>query len=150
MEVILNQTVDKLGRAGEVVKVKPGYARNYLLPNNIALVANKQNLALVEKIKEKQKTIEEKERAELTALAEKLKKVPCEIEVLIGEEGKMFGSVTAQDIADVYKEAGYTLEKKKIQLVQPIKEAGEHDVEIRLSMDVVVPIKVKVIGKEKA
>lgn len=148
MEVILNKSVENLGRAGVVVKVKNGYARNYLLPKNIALAASPENLNLISKIQERQKAVEEKERLGMMALAEKLQKVPCKIEVLVGEEGKMFGSVTAQDIAKLFKDAGFTVEKKKIHLKNPIKTVGEHEAEIKLSVDVTTFIKVTVTGKE--
>lgn len=150
MEVILNRSVENVGRAGDVVKVKDGFARNYLLPQKMALEASKQNLALVNKIQEKQKIVEEQERSEMAALAEKLQKIPCEIEVLIGEEDKMFGSVTAQDIAQVFKDAGCEVEKRKIHLKEPIKTVGDHDVEIKLAIDVVANIKVKVTGKQSS
>ncbi len=147
MQVILNKSVEALGRAGDVVKVKDGYARNYLLPREIALLASKENLALVAKIQKKQEIIEEKERVEMSSLAEKIQKVPVELAVLIGEEGKMFGSITATDIAKVLKEAGFDVEKKRIHIKEPIKTVGDHEVDIRLSVDVTTQIKVKVSEK---
>lgn len=148
MEVILSKTVEKVGKAGEVVKVKNGFARNYLLPQNLALVANKQNLALVESIKAKRKALEEKDRAEKESLAKELEKIPCQIEMLVGEEEKLFGSVTTQDIAKVFKDAGHKIDKKTIQLKEPIKSLGDHEVEIKLSGEVSARIKVSVTGKQ--
>jgi len=150
MEIILNKTIEKVGKAGEVIKVKNGFARNYLLPQKLALVANRQNMALVDKIKAKRVAEEEKDRAEKTEIAQNLEKVPCKIEVLIGEEDKMFGSVTSQDIAKVFKEAGHKVEKRFIHLKEPIKTLGEHIVEIKLASDVVANIKVEVIAKKSS
>ncbi len=148
MQIILNKSVANLGRAGDVVKVKDGYARNYLLPQKMALAASKENMTLVSKIQEKQKAIEEKERVEMSALAKTLESVVCELEVLVGEEGKMFGSVTASDIAEIFKNAGHPVDKRKIQIKQPIKAVGDHEAEIKLSVDVSAQIKVKVSGKQ--
>lgn len=148
MQIILNKSVANLGRAGDVVKVKDGYARNYLLPQKMALAASKENMTLVSKIQEKQKAIEEKERVEMSALAKTLEEVVCELEVLVGEEGKMFGSVTASDIAEIFKSAGHPVDKRKIHIKQPIKAVGDHEAEIKLSVDVSAQIKVKVSGKQ--
>ena len=145
MEVILEKTVPKLGLVGSVVKVTDGYARNYLLPQGLAVVATKHNVSLVEK---RIKTIREqelKEQAEAKTLAEKLEGVSVNIEVKASEDGKLFGSVTSREIADALVSKGYELDKKCVSLDDPIKFLGVYTVNLKLHALVHTDIKVWVI-----
>lgn len=145
MKIILKSTIEKLGVAGDIVNVKDGFARNYLIPCNFASEATHGALKAWEYEK---KSIEKREDALKTTaqeLAEKLEKLDVTIPVTVGEEDKMFGSVTSQQIADLIKEQGIEIDKRKILLEAPIKSLGTFDVEIKLHPKVVGKIKVWVV-----
>ena len=145
MEVILLKEHESLGEIGDIVKVKPGYARNYLFPKGIAVRSSKQNVALA---KEQKKTIQKRADRESKAnqeLAGELAKVEISIEVEVGEEDKMFGSVTNLDIHKALTEKDINIERQSILLDQPIKELGVHNVPIKLSNGQKQEIKVYVI-----
>ena len=144
VQVILSEDVHALGDAGEVVSVKPGYARNYLFAQGKAMPATAER---INKVKHQQRVIAEKRARELTDLESvkaKLDATTLEIEAQAGDEGKLFGSVTAQNLAELLSQKGLTVDRRKIVLQEPIKTIGEHTVAIRLRSDVVAEFKVTV------
>ena len=145
MEVILKEDIPNVGKMGEVVRVRDGYARNYLLPRGLVLVANKKNL----KTYEHQKRVVESQKARVqkhaNTLSDKLKDVALVIPARAGEEGRLFGSVTNMDIEKALKAQGVEVERRKIHLAEPIKALGEYEVPIRLTADVQANIKVSVV-----
>ena len=144
MKVILKQDVEKLGKAGDIVKVAPGYGRNYLVPRNIAVEATPGNIKVVEieRIAHARRDQHEKESASL--LAGEIVKITVNLQRKTGEGGSLYGSVTALDIADFLTTQKIDIDKRKIQLEEPIKTVGEYQVPIRLHREVTVPIKVVV------
>jgi large subunit ribosomal protein L9 len=146
MEVILTEDVAKLGHAGELVKVKPGFARNYLLPRGMALLATAGRIADIE---HKKRVIDEAQRrlvGSLEAVAKRLGAVELEFQMQAGEEGKLFGSVTAADIHRQLVDRGFDVERRKIDLDSPVKQVGEYQVPIRLHRQVVTEIKIRVVS----
>ena len=146
MRVILTEDIPKLGEAGEVVKVKPGYGRNYLIPQGLAQLATEGR---VNEIEHNKRVIEERVRKEVTvheATAARLAGVSLEFEMQSNEEGKLFGSVTSSDIQERLAGQGFEVDRRKIELGEHIKQLGEHDVKIRLHREVRVEIVVKVIS----
>jgi len=146
MEVILNESIESLGKAGDIVNVSDGYARNYLIPKGIAIVANKKNLVQIEKQRAAILERAAKVRQEFEALAEQLSKIDIEIPVKVGEEEKLYGSVTSMDIARAIEEKGYQVDRKKIVLTEPIKALGEYEIPVKLSPDVTATVKVRVVA----
>lgn len=144
MKIILLQSVRGLGDPGQIVNVKSGYARNYLIPNDLAIYATKSSISQAEYQIEKSKELEAKRIAELQEVCTKLNKVSLKYELQTSEEDKLFGSVTPQMICDQLLESGYKIEKKDIAIPDPIKSIGSHFVDIYLHKDVVAKIKVKV------
>jgi large subunit ribosomal protein L9 len=145
MKVILRQNVETLGEIGEVVDVKNGYARNYLIPKKLAYAALKGNVKALE---EEKKTFERKRQQELhdaEKLSAELEKVSVSIPVQVGEEDKIFGTVTSQMIADALKEKGFDLDKRKIEIQEPIKALGIYTIGIKLHSSVNANIKVWVV-----
>jgi len=148
MKIILNKTYDGLGNEGEIVKVKNGYARNYLIPLGIAKNATEDNIAAINKeieIREKQ---DAKNRENLTALIKQLNKLSLKFELKAGEDDKLFGSVTAQMISDAISEQGYTVDKKEIEIAEPIKHVGKYFVNVNLGVDLEAKIKLKVTAQK--
>lgn len=150
MEVILKQDVKTLGRSGDVVKVKEGYARNFLLPQKKAVMADSGNRKLIEDLKRKQQLRAEKERQEAKELAEKISKLTCTITKQAGDEkegkeSKLFGSVTAMDIAQALAHEGLAIDKKDILLAEPIKQLGTYKVDVKLHTDVKATVTVKIV-----
>ncbi|PRP90167.1 50S ribosomal protein L9 [Enhygromyxa salina] len=146
LQIILTQDVESLGRAGELVRVKPGYGRNYLLPRGFALLATKSNLAQLEHHRREIAAAQAKVRAEHEAQASQLKEAVVSIPRKVGAEDKMYGSVTTKDIAEALAAQNVMVDRKLIKLPEPIKLVGEHEVEVRFSADVSVSLKVQVIG----
>ena len=144
MKIILLQSVRGLGDPGQLVNVKSGYARNYLIPNDMAIYATKGNISQAEFQIAKTKEIEEKRIAELQEVCNKLNKVTLKYELQASEEDKLFGSVTPQMISEQLLENGFNVEKKDIAIPDPIKSIGSHYVDIFLHKDVVAKVKVKV------
>ncbi len=145
MLVILKENVENLGRIGDVVKVADGYARNFLIPNRKVVAANEKNLSAIEHQK---KMLEKKRAAEKLSAEETSKKISgftCNISRKTGEKDKLFGSVTAGDIADALKAGGIEVEKRSIHIPAPIKALGVHSVEIKLLPEVVANLKVWVV-----
>ena len=148
IEVILTTDVPKLGEAGNVVRVRPGYARNYLLPQGKALLATR---ARVRELEHKRRVIEEKVRKEVgahEAVAQRLGETQLEFTMKAGEEGKLFGSVTSAQLVQLPAEKGFEIDRRKIALDDPIKEAGEHHVSIRLHPSVTAQVSVTVRPEE--
>jgi large subunit ribosomal protein L9 len=145
MEVILREHVDNLGRRGEVVKVADGYARNYLLPRKLALVATEGNKQQIERERAKFEAREAEERKTADAVAVRLANVEVEIRRKVGETEVLYGSVTSADIAEALAANGFEIDRRKLHLQEPIKKLGEYDVPLRLHRDVILPIKVKVM-----
>ena len=145
MEVILTQDVDNLGDAGEVVKVKAGYGRNYLLPRGYALVATRGNMSQLEHHKRRIAAEQAKRRSEYEAKAKQLAGVSVAIPRAVGDEDKLFGSVTNKDIAEALEQQDIQLDRKLIKLSDPIKAVGTLEVEVRFTSDVKVQLKVTVV-----
>jgi len=148
MEVILKETISSLGKAGDIVNVAPGYARNYLLPYGKAILADPKNVAQMERQRAAILERAAKELQELEALASQLDGVEVTLPVRVGEEGKLYGSVTAMDIAKAVEEQGFTLDKRKVQLGEPIRSLGDYDVQVKLAPDLVATLKVHVVPME--
>jgi large subunit ribosomal protein L9 len=145
MEIILRQAVENLGKPGDVVKVKSGYARNYLLPHGLAFEATPGNLKRIQQERERLEAAENERRSAAQGLAEKLEQVSLTFSARVGEEGKLFGSVTASDIAQQLETQGFHVEKRQIDLHEPIKALGVYRVPIRLHADVNPEVRVWVI-----
>jgi large subunit ribosomal protein L9 len=146
--VILREDIPRLGDAGEVVKVRPGFARNFLLPQGKAILATE---AKVKALEHHQRVIAEKTTREKKALATekaRVEAIALEITVNVGEEGKLFGSVTAAQIAELLEAKGITVDRRKIELTEPIREAGEHRVPLRLHRDVIAQLRLTVKAAE--
>ncbi len=148
VDIILREDVYKLGAAGDLVSVKPGYAHNYLLPQGKAALATKQR---VEELEHQKRVIAEKlarELKDLNALKHKLQSTAIEFEAQAGDEGKLFGSITAQQIAEQLGEKGLEVDRRKIELAEPIKTVGAHTVIIKLRGDLGAELKVTVTAAE--
>lgn len=145
MEIILRQGVENLGKPGDVVKVKAGYARNYLLPHGLAYEATPGNLKRIQQERERLEAAENDRRTAAQGLAEKFEQVSLTFSARVGEEGKLFGSVTAADIAQQLEAQGFHVEKRQIDLHEPIKALGVYRVPVRLHADVKPEVRVWVI-----
>jgi large subunit ribosomal protein L9 len=148
MKVILAENIQSLGRIGEVVRVAPGYARNYLLPKGIAMEATEKNVRDLDHKKRVLAQKGEKIRVQMLSLAEKLNHVKVSLRRKVAEEDKLYGSVSVVDIAHLLGEQGFTIDRKDIRLAQPIKQLGEFSVSIRVDADVSAEIKV-IVDKEE-
>ncbi|NLC11157.1 MAG: 50S ribosomal protein L9 [Firmicutes bacterium] len=144
MKVILLQEVPKLGSAGDVVNVADGYARNYLIPRKMAEAATQSRLKELAQRQEKQERIEQQNLAQAQNAASKMKDLTLKIKAKAGEGGRLFGSITNADIADLLGKEGFTVDKKKIDLEEPIKSVGDFVVNIKLHREVTVPVKIQV------
>lgn len=145
MEIILKETIDTLGEEGDIVKVKPGYARNFLIPRSKAVIANKANRTLLEQEFNVINARKERNRGESDALSKKLAAATVVIEQRVGEENKLYGSVTAADIADKLAEQNVTIDKRKIMLEEPIKTLGETSVNIKIGYQMTAAVKVNIV-----
>jgi large subunit ribosomal protein L9 len=148
MKIILKQDEPKLGSAGDVVTVKDGYARNYLIPRGIAVVADKSNLNILQQDLNALELKKNKDKRIAEKFADKLASASITAKVKAGEEDKIFGSVTTQDIAELLKEKGFDIDRKKIELAEPIKELGVFQIPLRLHQDVEAKIKLWVIKED--
>ena len=144
MKIILLKSYENLGKVGEIVNVKPGFARNYLIPNKIASLATDQNIKALEVFLKSQENKEAKNRINLEALSKKLNSLTLKFDVQVGEDEKLFGSVTSQMISDELADKGYTVDKKEIVLEDTIKELGNFKIAINLGYELDTKIKVKV------
>jgi large subunit ribosomal protein L9 len=148
MEVILREDIEKLGNRGSVVKVAPGYARNFLIPRRLAVAATDANKKIVAQEREAWLRKEAKLKTEADDLAKLLSAVTLTISQRAGEEGHLFGSVTSKDIAEALEKQNFNIERKKIQLEENIRQVGEHKVPIRLYRDVTAEITVNVVAEQ--
>ena len=144
VQVILNEDVPNLGRTGDVVKVRPGFARNYLFPRKLAVEANPKSLHAFEHHKRIALAKREVQKGEASELKRKLEALTISIGAHAGEEGKLFGSVTNIDIERALREQGFSVERRKIHLAEPIKQLGEFTVPVRLQPEVEASLKVEV------
>lgn len=149
MQVILTQDVDNLGKAGELVSVKPGYGRNYLVPNGFAVSATVRNKNRLEHEKALIERKVAKERASATDLAVKINAMTLQFERVVGEDEKLFGSVTSRDIADQLKKAGVQIDHRWVALEGSIKALGKYETTVKLGAGVVATLKFWVVGKDK-
>jgi large subunit ribosomal protein L9 len=147
-KVILREDVAKLGSAGDLVAVKPGYARNFLVPNGKAIFATESSVKMLEHDRRVIADRLAKELKDVRAISHKLKSMVIEIQRRAGEDGKLFGSVTSQNVVDLIAEKGVTLDRRKIQLPESIKEVGEHKIEIKLHSEVESSVKLIVSIEE--
>src|SRR3954470_1114696 len=149
MEVILREHVEHLGRRGDVVKVASGYARNYLLPRNLALAVTDNNKRQIEREKKLAEARDMEEKAQAEAIAQRLAQLDIEIARRVGENDTLYGSVTSQDIAQALKDKGFEIDRRKIVLADPIKALGETTVPVKIHRDVTAQVRVKVVGEAK-
>ena len=147
MEVILREHVDNLGRRGEIVKVADGYARNYLLPRKLALLATDGNKQRIAKERVKFEAVEAEERKIADAMAARMNNLELQISRKVGETEALYGSVTSSDVGEALAKKGFEVDRRKIQLQEPIKRLGEFDIPIRLQRDVTATIKLKVVAE---
>ena len=148
MKVVLLESMEGIGSVGQEVKVKDGYARNYLIPRGLALMASDKNIkAFKDKIQAKVKT-EAKTREHAQKFADELQAVTLKFAVKTGQEGKLFGSVTSQNIFEALQEKGFEVDKKKIALAEPIRHVGVHEVSVRLFPGVAAAVKVEVTPED--
>ena len=149
MQVILTQDVDNLGKAGELVSVKPGFGRNYLVPRGLAVSATVRNKNRLDHEKKVIESKVAKERASATEIAAKINVMTLQFERIVGEDEKLFGSVTNRDIQEQLKRAGVEIDHRVIQLDQAVKALGKYEVPVRLAAGVVATLKFWVVGKDK-
>ena len=147
MEVILLENIERLGTRGQIVKVADGYGRNYLLPKKMAVAATQQNRKWVDQQRVRFLKLEAKEKADAEDLSKLMQDVTVSFTRKAGEQGTLFGSVTAMDVADSLASQGYRIDRRKIQLGAPLKVIGEYDVPIKLHRDVTATIKLKIEGE---
>jgi large subunit ribosomal protein L9 len=144
MQIILQEDVEKLGTRGQVVEVKEGYARNFLLPRKLALEASAGNMKLLEKMRAKFAKKEATEKGDAQKLAELLAGVSLELTRKAGENDQLFGSVTSADVSDALAAKGFTIDKRKITLAEPIKVVGEYEIPIKLHREIIASVKLSV------
>ena len=145
MEIILIEAIKGMGIEGDIITVADGHARNYLIPKGFAIQANSSNLKKINDIKRRQLTREKKELEAAQKLAEKITTLSCTIPVQVGEDDKLFGSVTTQDIAKALDNEGIEVDRRKIHLEEPIKELGVFTVDVKLHTEVTAVVKVWVV-----
>ena len=148
MEVILREDIEKLGSRGQVVNVAPGYARNFLLPKRLAVPATAGNKKIVEQERQAHLRREAKAKSEAQDLAQLVNGVTITIAQKAGENDQLFGSVTAKDIADALAAKNYTIDRRKVELEEPIKQLGEFKVPVRLHREVTAEVTVQVVREE--
>jgi large subunit ribosomal protein L9 len=147
MEVILNQDVEKLGKAGSVIKVKDGFARNFLIPKGLAMAVTSANLKKLEQERQKKTDQLEKIRQQSLKLKERLHGFSLTIPALVQEEDKLYGSVSGQDIAEALREEGFDIDKERIILEQAIKSLGIYEIPIKLHPEIIATVKVWIVKK---
>jgi large subunit ribosomal protein L9 len=147
MKVILREDVPEVGQAGEKVEVKSGFGRNYLFPRNLAIPATKANLRAIGEVRKQKELREKKRRRAAEVIKDKIEKLSLSVEVLVGEEDKLYGSVTNADIAELMKEEGVIVDKRAIELETPIKVLGVYTVPVKIDKDVTAELRLWVIKK---
>lgn len=150
MELILREDVPKLGRRGDVVQVRDGYGRNFLLPKKLAMPANAGNRKVVEQMKVAAVRREASEKGEAEQLAKLLASVTVSIARKAGETGTLFGSVTSLDVAEALEQAGYQIDRRKIEMEDPLKQLGEFQVPVRLHREVTASVAVHVVAEKES
>jgi len=145
IKVVLSEDVENLGSSGDVVRVRPGYARNFLIPRGLAVPATASNLARVDELKRAAASRAQKELAGAEEQAKKIGGVSVKIARAVGDENKMYGSVTTRDIEEAFAKAGVEIDRKKLALAEPIKNLGLHEVALKLHPKVSVQLKVEVV-----
>lgn len=148
MELLLKKNVDKLGKIGDVVKVKKGYARNYLMPKGLATNVSPANLKQIEKEKTKMELLLKEDRQRLAGILEKLSAASCTIPAKANEEGRLFGSITSVHIAEALAKAGYPVDQEMVKLDSPIKVCGEFEATIALNIEMQTKCKVTVVNED--
>ncbi|HEY3884246.1 MAG TPA: 50S ribosomal protein L9 [Vicinamibacterales bacterium] len=149
MEVILREHVDNLGRRGDVVKVAAGYARNYLLPRKLALAVTENNRRQIDREKKAADVRETEEKAAAEAVAQRLSQLEIEIPRRVGEHDTLYGSVTSADIAHALQTKGFDIDKRKVQLAEPLKAIGESVVAVKIHRDVTAQVRIKIVPEAK-
>jgi len=144
MKVILTKDLDNLGSAGALVDVKTGYGRNYLLPRNLAVLATAKNMRQLEHQKSGILARAAKEKQNMTAIAQKISAIEVKFTRKVGDQNKLFGSVTSKDVHEQLVAQGYPIERKQVHMPEPLKEVGTHEVEVKLHPEVTVKLKVTV------
>ena len=144
LQVILKQDVDKLGQAGELVRVKPGFARNFLLPRGLAVVATGANIAQIEHERRLALALAEKQRKLAQGSAAQIEGLTIEIPMQVGEGDRLFGSVTSRDVASALHSRGIEIDRKRLQLPDTIKSVGDYDITVKLGQDVTATFKLRV------
>jgi large subunit ribosomal protein L9 len=147
IKVVLQKDVDNLGSGGDVVRVRPGYARNYLIPRGLAVPATAANLLRVDELKKAAAALAHKSLAEAQEQQRKIEAVAVKIERSVGDEGKMYGSVTTRDIELAFAAAGVSIDRKRILLPEPLKSLGLAEVPVRLHAQVTAKLRVEVVKK---
>jgi len=150
MKVILQETVEGLGHVGDLLDVSDGFARNYLLPRRKALEASSRNVKALEHVKRVSAEKARKEKQQIEAVAKKISAVSLTVTAQVGKDDKMFGSVTVKDIVEGLAEHGFEVDRRRIQLAQPIKELGMFTVPVKLHRDVTASVSVMVVKKQEA
>jgi len=145
MKVILREDVPNLGEAGETVDVKDGYGRNFLFPRNLAIPATRGNLKAIDEVRKQKEIREKKQRREAEVVKERIEKLSLTMEVRVGEEDKLYGSVTNADVARLLEEQGVVVDKRAIEMESPIKVLGVYTVPIRIAKDVTANAKLWVV-----
>ena len=148
MQIILREHVDNLGRRGEIIEVANGYARNYLIPQKLALLVTDNSRRQIEREREAAEIKDAEERQVAEALAEKISLADCVVSRKVGEQDVLYGAVTTADVAECLKE--FNIEKRKIQLSEPIKALGEFTVSVKIHRDVTAEVKLKVVKDEES
>ncbi|MSO21861.1 MAG: 50S ribosomal protein L9 [Acidobacteria bacterium] len=148
MEIILRDKIEKLGVRGDVVSVSSGYARNYLLPKKLAVLATPANMKQIEQEKAASVRREALEREDAEALAQQMSQVVIQVSRKVGENEVLYGSVTGMDIAELLAGKGFTIDRRKLELPEAIKSLGQHDVPLKLHREVTAFIKVEVLREE--
>jgi len=149
MKVILQKTMDGVGHLGDLLDVRDGFARNFLLPRKKAVLANSRSIKAFEHVKRVAAEKAKKEKLEIEVHAKKVSAVTLTIEAQVGKDDKMFGSVTSKDLAEALAAQGVTVDRRKIQLAQPIKELGTVTVPIKMPRDVTATVTVRVVKKQE-
>ncbi len=149
MKVILREDVPDIGTAGQTVEVKDGYGRNFLIPRNLAIPATKGNLNAIDEVTKQKDLRERKSRREAEVVKDKIEKLSLSAEVLVGEEDKVFGSVTVHDIVELMEKEGVTVPKQAVQLESPIKVLGVYTIPVKIEKDVIAELKLWVVKKSQ-
>jgi len=147
LKLILLTDIPRLGKEGDIGEVKDGYARNFLLPKGMALLASTRNVKVIQQKRERELRKEKEREEELRRLAEQISRTSCTLFAVVGEKDRIFGEITSRDIADALKEKGLEIDKKNIEIKEPIGKLGVYNVKVRLSAQVITDLRVCVAEK---